>query len=303
MKSIINLKVKDYVRNWSDQQISTEYKGVSVNIDIKGTECIMIFEGDDDHEYIFRLIWELLFLYDGYFYKLYLYEVNGCKQDLKRLITLPFYYTDKNWYVSELLGRAERNLSPEVLKNYDTFRNTGISDKKMTKSVVNAFYYLSSKDYGKINVNHRLSLLLNIADGFIINTYKDTGSIKGNYDKLFKKTVNKEILQKGISLLGIDGEKYKFLLAGERNTFDHYVYLEDNLTALIFDPNDSMSDYIIWYFVYVMDLVIRINFLKVVGVTLDQDAVDYALSAINDWILKMILMKSVLHIIIRFAKH
>ena len=63
------------------------------------------------------------------------------------------------------------------------------------------FYYLSSKDYGKINVNHRLSLLLNIADGFIINTYKDTGSIKGNYDKLFKKTINKEILQKGISLL------------------------------------------------------------------------------------------------------
>ena len=63
----------------------------------------------------------------------------------------------------------------------------------------------------------------------------------------------------------------------ERHTFDHYVYLEDNLTALIFDPSDSMSDYIIWYFVYVMDLVIGINFLKVVGATLDQDAVDYAL--------------------------
>ena len=56
MKSIIKLKVKDYIRNWGDQHISTEYKGVSVNIDIKSTECIMTFEDDDDHEYIFRLI-------------------------------------------------------------------------------------------------------------------------------------------------------------------------------------------------------------------------------------------------------
>ena len=45
------------------------------------------------------------------------------------------------------------------------------------KSVVNAFYYLKSKDYGKININHRLSLLLNIADGFIINTFKDMNNL------------------------------------------------------------------------------------------------------------------------------
>ena len=118
----------------------TEYKGVSVNIDIKGTECIMTFEGNDDHEYIFRLIWELLFLYDGYFYKLYLYEVDGCKQDLKRLITLPFYYTDKNWYVSELLGRAERNLSPEALKNYDTFRESLAFQIKNDKVCCKCFF-------------------------------------------------------------------------------------------------------------------------------------------------------------------
>lgn len=95
--------------------------------------------------------------------------------ECKELITLPFYKTDKMWYCSELLGRAQRDLSSEVLEKYDKFRNTGISDKKMTKSVVNAFYYLNSENYGKINVNHRLSLLLNIADGFIINTYKDVG--------------------------------------------------------------------------------------------------------------------------------
>ena len=32
-------------------------------------------------------------------------------------------------------------------------------------------------------------------------------------------------------------------------------------------------------------IVIRINFLKVVGVTLDKAAIDYVLLAINDWII------------------
>ena len=53
--------------------------------------------------------------------------------ECKELITLPFYKTDKMWYCSELLGRAQRDLSSEVLEKYDKFRNTGISDKKNDK--------------------------------------------------------------------------------------------------------------------------------------------------------------------------
>ena len=203
----------------------------------------------------------------------------------KELITLPFYKTDKMWYCSELLGRAQRDLSSEVLEKYDKFRNTGISDKKMTKSVVNAFYYLNSENYGKINVNHRLSLLLNIADGFIINTYKETNNVKGSYDIFFKKIVNSQKLQQGISLLGIDGEKYKGLLSQERHTFYHYIYSKNSLAALIHDSEDKITDYANWYFVYVLELVIRVNFLKVSGVVLNQEAVDYALESINDWII------------------
>lgn len=36
MKWIINMRVKDYIRNWSNQEIITEYAGVMVNIKIKG---------------------------------------------------------------------------------------------------------------------------------------------------------------------------------------------------------------------------------------------------------------------------
>ena len=207
MNWMIKFKVKDYVRNWSDQKIYTEYKGVNSDIKIKDTNCIVILNGDENIKEVFRLIWELLFLYDGYFYEPMEYEIDGQKRDCKELIFLPFYKTDKKWYCSELLGRSQRDLSSEVLEKYDKFRNTGISDKKMTKSVVNAFYYLNSEDYGKINANHRLSLLLNIADGFIINTFKETNNVKGSYDRFFKKTVDKQKLQQGISLLELRWRK------------------------------------------------------------------------------------------------
>lgn len=44
-------------------------------------------------------------------------------------------------------------------------------------------------------------------------------------------------------------------------------------------------DYATWYFVYVLELVIRINILKETGVTLNQEVLDYALESINDWII------------------
>lgn len=285
MKWIVNMKIKDYVRNWSDQEISTEYKGVHADIKIKDTNCEVILEGTENIKTVFQLIWELLFLYDGYFYEPTSYEVDGHKKECKELITVPFYKTDKKWYFSELLGRSQRDLSSEVLKKYDGFRNTGISNKKMTQSVVNAFYYLNSENYGKINVNHRLSLLLNIADGFVINTFKETNNVKGNYDRLFKKTVDNQKLQQGISLLGTQGERYKVLLTEERHTFDHYVYSENSLTSFVYDSEDEIADYAIWFFVYILELVIRINFLKESGVSLEQENMDYALDSIIDWII------------------
>lgn len=285
MKWIVNMKIKDYVRNWSDQEIKTEYKGVRADIKIKDTNCELVLEGSENIKAVFQLIWELLFLYDGYFYEPISYEVDGHKKDCKELITLPFYKTDKKWYYSELLGRSQRNLSSDVLEEYDKFRNASISDKKMTKSVVNAFFYLNSENYGKINVNHRLSLLLNIADGFVINTFKETNNVKSNYDRLFKKTVDNQKLQQGISLLGIQGEKYKVLLTEERHTFDHYIYSENSLATFVHDSEEEISDYATWFFIYVLELVVRINFLKESGVFLEQENMDYALEAIIDWII------------------
>lgn len=285
MKWIVKLKVKDYVRNWSNQKIHTAYKDVSVEIDINDLICTMILEGKEHIKEVFYLVWELLSFYDGYFYEPILYEVDEHILSCDELFLVAFYKTDKLWHGSELIGRSQRNLSTYVIEKYDKFRNAGISDKKMLKSLINAYFYLNSENYGKINANHRLSLLLNIADGFIINTFGETNNVKSSYDKFFKKTVDTQKLKRGIALLGIDEEKYRFLLAGERNTFDHYIYSENNLTTLIHDSKEKVSRFVIWYFIYVVELVMRINILKEIGVILSEEAINYALDSINDWVI------------------
>lgn len=127
--------------------------------------------------------------------------------------------------------------------------------------------------------------ILTISDGFVINTFKETNNVKASLDRFFKKTVDSTKLQQGISLLGVDGQKYKVLLTEERHAFDHYKYSENSLATFVFDSEDEIADYATWYFVYVIQLVIRINFLKESGVPLEQDYLDYALEAINDWII------------------
>lgn len=93
MKWQVDMKVKDYIRNWSDQEIHTEYKGVTANIKIKDNNCKLELEGEENVKIVFQLLWELLFLYDGYFYEPISYEIDGVKMECKELITLPFYKT------------------------------------------------------------------------------------------------------------------------------------------------------------------------------------------------------------------
>ncbi len=75
------------------------------------------------------------------------------------------------------------------------------------------------------------------------------------------------------------------LLTEERHAFDHYKYLENSLATLVYNSEEDITNYVTWYFIYVLELVIRINFLKESGVILNQEAMDYALESINDWII------------------
>ena len=61
MKWNVKLKVKSYIREWSDQNVKTSYSNVDIIILIKDTICDIELNGKNVEE-VFYLIWELLFL-------------------------------------------------------------------------------------------------------------------------------------------------------------------------------------------------------------------------------------------------
>lgn len=156
----VEMEMVDHIRQWSNQQIETEYSDVDIVIEIQDGRCKLILEGESlNINKVFYLVWEVLFMYDGYFYKPLKWSVDGEEKEANNLIRTGFYQSGYTWIsFSFLLGRAERDLSEKILKNFDKMRNEGKENLKMTKSVVNAFFYLHSEGYEKINESHRLSL-------------------------------------------------------------------------------------------------------------------------------------------------
>lgn len=283
----VDMEIGDHIRSWSDQQIKTGFDDAVISIQIKDRKCSMVLKGETETvKKAFYLVWEVLCLYDGHFYRPLNLLIDGEEKSVDALIKITFYKSGHNWISSAiLLGRAERNLSENVLKAFDKMRNEGKDDGKMTKSVVNAFFYLHSEGYEKINEGHRLSLYLNLCDGFVNNTFKETNNVKANFERVIKKTLDANKILYGIKLLGMQRNDFCYVLAQERHEVDHYIYKEDSLATYVFKSEDEAKFYISWYFTYVIELALRVSFLNHIGVEVKGEYKDYALDSINDWVI------------------
>lgn len=283
----VDMEIGDHIRSWSNQQIKTGYDGIGISIVIKDRKCNMVLEGESETvKKAFYLVWEVLCLYDGYFYKPLNLVIDGEEKSVESLFKIAFYKSGHNWISAAiLLGRAERNLSENVLKAFDKMRNEGKEHGKMTKSVVNAFFYLHSDGYEKINEGHRLSLYLNLCDGFVNNTFKETNNVKGNFERVIKKTLDTDKILYGIKLLGIQRDDFCYVLAQERHEVDHYSHKDDSLATYVFKSEDEAKFYISWYFTYVVELALRVSFLNCIGVEVKNEYKDYAMDVINDWVI------------------
>lgn len=283
----VEMGVGDHIRSWNDQQIKTGFDGVNISIDIKDRKCNMVLEGESETvPKAFYLIWEVLFLYDGYFFEPQRLMIDGEEKSVDSLIKVAFYKSGYNWISSAiLLGRAKRNLSENILKAFDKMRNEGKKDEKMTKSVVNAFFYLHSDGYEKINEGHRLSLYLNLCDGFVNNTFKETNNLKSNFERIIKKSLNTDKILYGLKLMGMEREDFCYVLAQERTEVDHYIYKKDSLATFVFKSEEDAKYYISWYFTYVVEVALRISFLNYIGVEVEEEYKDHAINTINDWVI------------------
>lgn len=233
-----------------------------------------------------RSIWELASLYDGYFYDPENYTIDGVKQKTDNLYFLSYYRTGNLWkhFAMTLVG-ADKDFSLERITMYNEFRNKGRAEGQLCKSMINAFYYIHSKNYDGLNVNHRLSLLLNLCDGLAINLYGTRDNVKASVTKILKKTSTAEKIKYGASLLEIPEEELYNAIANERNEIDHYIIKEGSLTDYEMKASTPIKDHMNLYFTYVIEIAMRIAILKRIGCDCPTELIEKALDTVNDWVI------------------
>ena len=287
MNIVVEFKTK---RNTEKNIMKTQtinYQKVFGKLEQETERFIISLEGDSlDVIEVFRNIWELMFLYDGYFYTPCKYIVDGADENVKKLFFLSFYNTGKTWRncASTVMG-ADKDFSEERILKYGELRNKSRTSGDMLKTLINSFFYIHSEAYEGINVNHRLSLLLNICDGFVINTSGPNNNVKANIAKVIGTALDSKTVKYGAELLGIPSKKLYDALMLERHEIDHYIMKEGSLTDYEVKSVSATKDYINWYFIYIVELALRIAFLKEIGCECKDELVEYALNDINDWLI------------------
>lgn len=264
-----------------------DYQKGSGKLEQEAQKFIVSLEGNAENVIdVLRNIWELAFLYDGYFYTPCKYTIDGVDENVEKLYFLSFYNAGKIWRncASTLVG-VDKDFSEARISKYSEFRNKGRTSGEMLKSLINSYFYIPSEAYERINVNHRLSLLLNICDGFVINTSGPNKNVKANIAKVIGTTLDSNMVKYGATLLGIPSQKMYDALMLERHEIDHYIMKEGSLTDYEVNSEAVTKDYINWYFTYVVELALRIAFLKQIGCECKDELVEYALNDINDWLI------------------
>ena len=246
---------------------------------------LCISGNNDDVIRVFRLVWELSFLYVGYFYSILKYEVDGVPHKMSELLLPSFYKTGKIWKLCAQPLVDNMDFSAERLEGYSQFRNASRDSGSMNKTLVNGFYYLHSESYERININHRLSLLLNICDGVAINFFGMDKNLEAKISKVLKDTIGSRPIKYGASLLGIPSSSLFTALMQERDEIDHYVYKSKSITSYILKIPDKRADYVNMYFCYIVELALRIAFMKQIGVTCPDEKITFSVNEINDWII------------------
>lgn len=287
MEWYVQFEMKQYRDSWSNQNIGFHVRESDVSVIMSGTKCELKISGNklDDIEDMFYAIWELLFLYDGYFYIPKVYEVDDIAQEVSSLYRVKMYKTAKVWInAATLLAKGNRILDGGLISNYMKFRNQGRLQGKMTDSLLNAYFYLLSDAYSEINIEYRLSLMLNICDGYYLNEIGKSNGVGGHVVALINN-VGLDKVQYGIELMGISRKKLTNLIGGVRDEIDHYLVMRDSAASQILNSQSTVIKSINIYLFYVTVLAFRVTVLEKVGGFIDQRAKERAIDLINDWLI------------------
>lgn len=280
----VNFNVKKYYQLWSDQEIETTISGVRIEVKIEDEKCYSSFIGKENEKVweIFYAVWEVLALYDGYFYMPISANIDGEPYDIEKLYGMKFRRTDKFWRDSAtLLGQGDRVIDENIIVEYMNLRNQGRIQGKMTKSVINAYFNILSVAYKEINIEHKLSLMLNACDGYFLNEICQSKGTGGHIVKLVGN-IDKQKVQHMLELIGIPKSKITELFGGVRDEIDHYSIMQYSVGSYIPSLKKDVGACLNLYLLYIVELAMRVTLLERIGGSINQKAKERAVDFIND---------------------
>lgn len=266
-----------------------------ITISSSGKMFSLIVEGNDEGRLddLIYGIWELCCLYDGYFYKPIKYVIDNVVSPPAQLIRLKFYETDKKWTKPGLMLRRDgaMPLGEEIIEKYIHVRHhgrkcvEGEAIKKLTLPMINSFFYIFSASYSDIILEHRLSLLLNVCDGYAINE-GNKQTAKDNINSILVKESVKEIKVFVENRYGISISSFNTMIGETRNELDHYDYKEKSAGNAICSNGADRSLHL--FLVYIFNIGFRATLLKKscdddFAITETDNAAREAISEIMKW--------------------
>lgn len=102
---------------------------------------------------------------------------------------------------------------------------------------------------------------------------------------IIRDTLDASMVKYGVSFFGIPKNKVFDALKAERDEIDHYIAKKGSLSDYLTKRTDIKADYVNWYFVFVLELAIRIFLLEQIGSSCSETYKINALNEINDWII------------------
>lgn len=286
MQIDVLFNIKKYRNDWSNQTIRTNIDGVDVNLDINGEKChFLLSSTKSDIWDIFYGVWEILALYDGYFYTPISAIVDGKSFDTERLYGMKFRKTDSFWRAgATLLAENNRLVDDKVVKKYSVFRNQGRSQGVMISSIINAYFSLLSVSYSEINIEHKLSLMLNLCDGYFINEFGNSKGTGGHILKIIGN-LDRSKVQYGLNLMGIPANKITELFGNVRDEIDHYILKPYSAGSYSQILSPKVGCILNAYLLYIAELSMRVTLLGKINGTIETRAKERAIDGINDWMI------------------
>lgn len=288
MKVNAEFEIKQYNPRWSNQECNTVMPdGAKFTFCCKGKVCLIQIDSttEDRAMQLLYAIFELLCLYDGYFYKPIRFFIDEQEKSVQERFKLNKYTTANKWISgATLLGRNERDLSSIIIQKYIELFSQDRKEKSMNRSMISSYYYLKSDAYSNINIEHLLALLMCVCDGASIQFLE--GNIKnntGNIEKLIG-SLDRQKFKHGAEMLDIPTSKAVKAVGNTRNELIHFSYKENSLGSYISNPDFQTDEAANLYVFYILDVALRIALLETVGYQVKDDVRTYAIDEVLDWI-------------------